>query len=216
MQWVASSRLFYVSVEQSWQWNLTDYFHQLCKPRRGFEVNLRQAENKSFFHCLAHCTVSQTCTDYIYTHTFKAQKHIRNPWTSPECVGGERKVGETNISLERDWCDLFRTSLFEDDLSEQPVLSRLGHLCVCVYALVCVSQQRTMSIKERNCSIILATATNQLVHLCPSQLFERTWTNSASTHRTGCLFVHCISPAEWIDPFTSKDTGMKGNKMCIL
>lgn len=84
--------------------------------------------------------------------------------------------------------------------------------CVCVR----VSQQQTMSIKERNCSIILATATNQLVHLCPSQLLERTWTNSASTRGTGCLFVHCISPTEWIDPFTPTDKGMKGNKTCIL
>lgn len=85
-------------------------------------------------------------------------------------------------------------------------------VCVCV----CVSQQQAVSIKERNCSIILATATNQLVHLCPSQLLERTWTNSSSTRGTDCLFVHCIRPAEWIDPFTSADKGMKGNKMCIL
>lgn len=88
--------------------------------------------------------------------------------------------------------------------------------CVRVYVCVCVSQQQTMRIKERNCSIILATATNQLVHLCPSQLLERTWTNSASTRGTGCLFVHSISPAKWIDPFTSTDKGMKDNKMCIL
>lgn len=100
--------------------------------------------------------------------------------------------------------------------SQQTWPSACVHVCVFVCLGVCVSQQQTMSIKERNCSIILATATNQLVHLCPSQLLERTWTNSASTHRTGCLFVHCISPAEWIDPFTSTDKGMKGNKMCIL
>lgn len=70
------------------------------------------------------------------------------------------------------------------------------HVSVCACVGIRVSQQQTVSIKERNCSIILATATNQLAHLCPSQLLERTWTNSAGTRGTGCLFVRCISPAE--------------------
>lgn len=152
---------------------------------------------------------------HAHTHTWEhAQKHIRHSRPPRVCVGGwggaKGRWRETNISLERDWCDLFSTSLFEDDLSEQPVLSR--PVCVCV----CVSQQQTTSIKERNCSIILATATNQLLHLCPPQLLERAWTKSAGSHGTGCLLVHCISPAEWLDPFTSTDKGMKGNKMCIL
>lgn len=93
---------------------------------------------------------------------------------------------------------------------------RVLPVCMCACVGIRASQQQTVSIKERNCSIILATATNQLAHLCPSQLLERTWTNSAGTRGTGCLFVRCISPAEWIDPFTSTDKGMKGNKMCIL
>lgn len=33
---------------------------------------------------------------------------------------------------------------------------------------------------------------------------------------SGCSIVHCISPPEWLDPFTSTDKGMKGNKVCIL
>ncbi len=71
-------------------------------------VNLRQAENVSFFHCLARCTLSHTSTDRMHTH---AREHTlrgehKNTYATPRPppvrVGGGRKVGETNISLERD------------------------------------------------------------------------------------------------------------------
>lgn len=191
----------------------------LCKPCGGLGVNLRQAQNVSFFHCLARCTLSHRSRTHTNRSTGTAT-HTQLLGPPTVCAGGGRKVGEL-IFLLREIdviCSalhclrtIWANSLFSADL---PV-----YVCVCVRArvYVCVSQQQAVSIKERNCSIILATATNQSAHLCPSQLSKRTWTNStASTRGTGCLFVRCISPAEWIDPFTSTDKGMKGNKMCIL
>ena len=72
-----------------------------------------------------------------HTHTHRHKNAYATPRPPPVCVGGGKKVQETNISLERDWCDLFNTSLFEDNSSEQPVLSRpgcmLGCVCVCVW-----------------------------------------------------------------------------------
>lgn len=211
MQSVANMWLFYVSVERSWQWNLTDCFRQLCKPRGGFGVNLRQAENVSFFpHCLHRCTLSQTSTHCKHADTLERKR--KNTYATPGLLQyvwvGKGRWGklifllrEIDVICSALHClkTIWANSLFSADLA----------ICVCV------SQHQTTSIKERNCSIILATATNQLVHLCPSQLLERTRTNSAGTHGTGCLFVQGISPAEWMDPFTFTDKGMKG-KMCIL
>lgn len=148
------------------------------------------------------------------THTLKS-RHKNTYAIKYVCVGGLIfLLREIDVICSTLHClrTIWANSPFSADLDPSACVG----VCVRACSWVCVSQQQPVSIKERNCSIILATATNQSVHLRPSQLLERTWTNSASTHGTGCLFVRCISPAEWLDLFTSTDKGMKGNKMCIL
>lgn len=67
----------------------------LCKPCGGLGVNLRQAENVSFFHCLARCTLSHRSRAHTHRHTqpgAQADKHTCNSPTV--CAGGGKKVGE--------------------------------------------------------------------------------------------------------------------------
>lgn len=125
---------------------LTDYFCQLFRPRGELKVK-SETSWKSFFlfffHCLLHCTLSHThaheteCRNAHIHRGASTKTHTHRSQPPPVCVGGGKEGGGNNISLERDWCDLFSTSLFEDDLSEQPVLSRPG--CrLCVWFCVCV------------------------------------------------------------------------------
>lgn len=95
--------------------------------------------------CHTHTHTKLSAETHIFTEE-QAQKHTHRSQPPPVCVGGGKEGGGNNISLERDWCDLFSTSLFEDDLSEQPVLSRPGcrlcvWFCVCVWVRVSTADQ---------------------------------------------------------------------------
>lgn len=175
---------------------------QFWMPHEGMEVNLSSSSECIFFFPTAWPTT------HCYTHPLvQAQNLMRNSSASFSMGGGGMGgwggcgkliflLREIDVICSALHClrTIRANSLFSADQAVCWCVCLCPRMCLCVG--IRVSQQQTVSIKERNCSIILATATNQLAHLCPSQLLERTWTNSAGTRGTGCLFVRCISPAE--------------------